>query len=126
MSFPSRVFFFLVFIGIVPGSYRNLYIQHHLLGKNTYNLQKRVAVCVYTIPVDFSTSIACLTPLIEREKMIEIEDVIIGAFAFAGVATLMLYVITNPGGAIPINLQDVAVGSFAVFALSKVSFLSSL
>ncbi|WP_160174941.1 hypothetical protein [Methanococcoides methylutens] len=58
--------------------------------------------------------------------MVEIEDVIIGAFAFAGIATLMIYVLTNPGGIIPLNLQDVAVGSFVVFALSKVSFLSSL
>ncbi|SES80803.1 hypothetical protein SAMN04488587_1117 [Methanococcoides vulcani] len=58
--------------------------------------------------------------------MVEIEDVIIGAFAFAGIATLVIYVLTNPGGMIPLNLQDVAVGSFVVFALSKVSFLSSL
>ncbi|UGV40817.1 hypothetical protein J7W08_00240 [Methanococcoides orientis] len=58
--------------------------------------------------------------------MVEIEDVIIGAFAFAGIATLIIYVLTNPGGIIPLNLQDVAVGSFVVFALSKVSFLSSL
>ena len=67
-----------------------------------------------------------LNPLIERENMVEMEDVIIGAFAFAGIVTLMLYVITNPGGMIPLNLHDVAVGSFVVFALSKVSFLSSL
>jgi len=66
-----------------------------------------------------------LNPLIERENMVEMEDLIIGAFAFAGIATLMLYVITNPGGIIPFNLHDVAVGSFVVFALSKVSFLSS-
>ncbi|WP_167880893.1 hypothetical protein [Methanococcoides sp. AM1] len=58
--------------------------------------------------------------------MVEMEDVIIGAFAFAGIATLIIYVLTNPGGIIPLNLQDVAVGSFVVFALSKVSFLSSL
>lgn len=58
--------------------------------------------------------------------MVEIEDVIIGAFAFAGIATLAIYVLTNPGGIIPLNLQDVAVGSFVVFALSKASFLSSL
>ncbi|WP_445476308.1 hypothetical protein ACT9XH_06305 [Methanococcoides methylutens] len=67
-----------------------------------------------------------LNPLIEREKMVEMEDVIIGAFIFAGIATLVLYAVTNPGGMIPFNLQDVAVGSFVVFALSKVSFLSSL
>ncbi|WP_048063415.1 hypothetical protein [Methanococcoides burtonii] len=61
----------------------------------------------------------------EREKMVEMEDVIIGAFAFAGIATFILYILTNPGGAIPFNLQEVAIGFFAVFALSKIAFLSS-
>ncbi|WP_445476044.1 hypothetical protein ACT9XH_04780 [Methanococcoides methylutens] len=58
--------------------------------------------------------------------MVEMEDVIIGAFVFAGIATLMLYVITNLDSMIPFNLHDVAVGSFVVFALSKMSFLSNL
>ncbi|MDA0524199.1 hypothetical protein [Methanococcoides alaskense] len=57
--------------------------------------------------------------------MVEMEDVIIGAFAFAGIATLILYMLTNPGGSISFNLQEVAVGSVAVFVFSKVGFLSS-
>lgn len=57
--------------------------------------------------------------------MVEMEDVIIGAFAFAGIATLVLYMLTTSGGSVPFNLQEVAVGSVAVFVFSKVAFLSS-
>lgn len=82
-------------------------------------------VGVYTITV---AHVSVLVPSIKKEceKMVEIEDVILGAFVFAGLATVLLYMLTNPGGFIPFNLQEVAAGSVVVFALSKISFLSSL
>ncbi len=57
--------------------------------------------------------------MVNIEDYISIEDLIIGSLLFGLISSLFIYVMTTNSFSVPFNVHNFAVGSVAVYLLSK-------